>query len=269
MKLEYVPLLKVQRELQGMPRSMERFREYLRTMTGREGGVVEGEADLQIPLGIINPMAREHVTELLDTLLSFDADGLAAAAVAEAESSLALADVQGEFRVSLVVADDLKGGWTNRHASESFLRFGGDGYDRLPRWLKQFWLTGVLWSSEEVSPRKAREAVLTTVHRAAYVCRNGPARTLRARMAQEGAAMAASGCTEPALDPDDLAYTRAVIEPFLDADDPRTTVECLFGDAAAAGLGFTPRGLSPCAGLALALADARQGSSAPNLARDA
>lgn len=37
----------------------------------------------------------------------------------------------------------------------------------------------------------------------------------------------------------------------------RTAIECLFGDAAGATLGFTPRGLSPWAGLALALHDAR------------
>jgi hypothetical protein len=37
----------------------------------------------------------------------------------------------------------------------------------------------------------------------------------------------------------------------------RTCIECLFGDAATRTLGFTPRGLSPWAGLALALHDAR------------
>jgi hypothetical protein len=37
----------------------------------------------------------------------------------------------------------------------------------------------------------------------------------------------------------------------------RTCIECLFGDEAGRTLGFTPRGLSPWAGLALALYDAR------------
>ena len=55
-----------------------------------------------------------------------------------------------------------------------------------------------------------------------------------------------------------LAYTREVIAQFLEADDLRTTVECLFGDVAARSLGFTPRGLSPSAGLALALDGARR-----------
>jgi hypothetical protein len=45
------------------------------------------------------------------------------------------------------------------------------------------------------------------------------------------------------------AVNRALF--YLDADDTRTCIECLFGDAASRTLGFTPRGLSPWAGLAL------------------
>jgi hypothetical protein len=53
---------------------------------------------------------------------------------------------------------------------------------------------------------------------------------------------------------------REVLAPFLDTEDMRTSIECLFGDAAARTLGFTPQGRSQWAGLALALHDAR-----PNL----
>jgi len=71
--------------------------------------------------------------------------------------------------------------------------------------------------------------------------------------------MAMAGCTEPVLDPEDIDYTREVLVPFLDAEDMRTCIECVFGDVAGRTLGFTPRGLSPWAGLALALHDARSG----------
>jgi hypothetical protein len=54
-----------------------------------------------------------------------------------------------------------------------------------------------------------------------------------------------------------VEYTREVISPFLQATDKRTIIECLFGDSAGATLGFTPRGLSLNAGLALALHDAQ------------
>jgi hypothetical protein len=75
-------------------------------------------------------------------------------------------------------------------------------------------------------------------------------------LAQEGHVMAAAGCTSPTLDADDIAYTREVLLPFLDADDMRTAIQCLFGDNAGRTLGFSPLGLSSCAGLALALHDA-------------
>ena len=87
--------------------------------------------------------------------------------------------------------------------------------------------------------------------------RHGPARTLREMLAQEGQVMALAGCSGPTLGAEDIAYTREVLIPYLDAEDMRTCMECLFGDAAARTLGFTPQGLSPRAGLALALHDAR------------
>jgi hypothetical protein len=89
---------------------------------------------------------------------------------------------------------------------------------------------------------------------------HGPARTLREMLVQEGHVLAMAGCTEPKLDEEDIAYTREVIAPHLDATDMPTCIECLFGDAASRTLGFTPRGLSPWAGLALALVDARETS---------
>jgi hypothetical protein len=250
-KLEYVPLFQVQRNLQGLPRDYERFREYLRTIRSPD------EKGLELPsLIAMNPMGKEHVTDLLDALLAMDADGIAARAAAEA--SARLTDTPGDAKITLIIADDLKGGWTNRYANEFTHRFGcGGTTGTLPHWLNDFWITGLLWSSEPASERAVREAILTAAYRAAYVERHGPARTLRQRLAQEGAVMAMAGCSEPILDTEDIAYTREVLIPFLETNAMRTCIECLFGDAAGRTLGFTPRGLSRWAGLALALHDAR------------
>jgi uncharacterized protein YjaZ len=77
-------------------------------------------------------------------------------------------------------------------------------------------------------------------------------------LAQEGFAAAMAGCRAPALDPDDLAYTRDVVAPLLDASDRATAIASLFGDKAARDLGYPPQGLSERAGFALALHEARQ-----------
>jgi hypothetical protein len=202
-------------------------------------------------------MGRDHVTALLDALLALNADDIAARALAEVE--LGEVGDSGVCKVGLVVADDLMGGWTNRYACEFGIRFGftttqADG--SRPKWLKDDWITCVFWSSEAATERAVREAVLTTLHRVEYVWRNGPARVLRDMLAQEGHVMRAAGCEAPPLDAEDIAYTREVLAPHLDAADMRTCIECLFGDEAGRSLGFTPRGLSRWAGLALAFQDA-------------
>ena len=84
MNLHYIPLLQIQRELQGLPLSIDRFRQYLRTMIGPDGNTLELP-----PLGIMNPMGKEHVTVLLDAYLALDADGIATRALAEASAQVA------------------------------------------------------------------------------------------------------------------------------------------------------------------------------------
>ena len=89
MKLDYVPLLRVQRDLHGIPRGPERFRQYLRTLLNDDATDVELP-----PLVLMNPMGKDHVAARLDALLALDADAVAARAAADA--SAALADVPGD-----------------------------------------------------------------------------------------------------------------------------------------------------------------------------
>ena len=110
MKLSFLPLLQIQRDLYAMPRGMDRFNEYIKTMTDPETG------ELALPLVAMNPMGKEHVPALIDQYLALDAEGIAAAAVEAAAAHTPEGD--REYRVGLVVSDDLKGGWTNRWASE-------------------------------------------------------------------------------------------------------------------------------------------------------
>ena len=245
MKLTYVPLLATLRSIYAVPRGPDRFDTYLNTTLKPDRSDVE-----ILPLLIANPMAKEHVTALLDDLLALDADSLGARIAAEAADQLA--DVPGEFPVCLMVADDLKGGWTNRVAYEYDFRVGWGPQG------KRFWgPVGILWSSEPASERVVRESLRTAIYRIAYKTKHGAPATLRDVITQEGHVMAWAGCEGPTLDPEDIEYTREVLVPYLDASDKRTVMECLFGDGPCSTLGFTPRGLSPWAGLAVALHDAR------------
>jgi hypothetical protein len=252
MKVEHVPLLQIQRDLFAMPRNYERFQTYLRTFAAPDGTVALP------PLVAMNPMGKEHNLALLDDYLALGAEAVTARAVEEAAPRVE--HVRGEWKLGLVIVDDLGGGWTNRYATEYTFRFSDSKEpEALPRWLACAWINVPLWTTEPASADGVRQAVLTAIYRIGYIVEHGPARTLRERMEQEGHAMAMAGCAMPALDPDDLEYTRAVLAEHLDATDMRTTIECLWGDAAGKTLGLTPRGLSDGAGLALALHDARRG----------
>jgi len=241
MTLTFVPLLRVQRELYAMPRGMERFREYIKTMTDPHTG------DLALPLVAMNPMGKDHVPALIDDYLALGAEEIAEEAVKQAGAKAPALN----YRVALVVSDDLKGGWTNRWASEYAHRIEGAAIT------KRGWLVGLLWTSEPASAQAVRDAVLTSIYRAEYLQTYAAPITLGEMLDQEGYAMDRAGCTTPQLDDDDLAYTRSVIKPHLGATERATVMACLFGDGAAAALGYPPQGLSDRAGLALALSTAR------------
>jgi hypothetical protein len=243
MTLRFLPLLRVQRELYALPRGMERFREYIRTMVDAETG------DLALPLVAMNPMGKDHVPALIDSYLALDAERVAADAVAEAAPGVQ--DGNAAYQVCLVVSDDLKGGWTNRSTSEFGHRIEGAAMT------KRGWLVGLLWTSEPPSASAVREAVLTSIYRAHYLLSHPAPKTLAEMLAQEGHATARAGCTTPMLEDDDLEYTRGVISPHLQATDRATVIACLYGDPAAHALGYPPQGLSDRAGFALALHDAR------------
>ena len=175
MTLEYMSLLQVQRDLYAMPRDRTRFDAYIRTMTG-------GTHDLELPLSAMNPMGKEHVPALLDMNQAADTDAQVARAVKAHEPGLA--DSPGSFRVCLVIADDLKGGWTNRYTTEFSHRFESRAM------LRRGWVVGLLWTSEPASAAAAVLEVLVSVYRAVWLARHDHPRTLREMLAQEGWAMA-------------------------------------------------------------------------------
>lgn len=276
MSLTFIPLLAQQRDLYRLPRGMDRFRAYLKSMVNATGD------DLEIPpLVAMNPMARDHVPRLLDEYIALAADQAAADTLAAATPQLvALDDDQADccgrspdratpadqrsprpanapapldgYHVSLVVLDDLQGGWTNRHVCEYQFRFGASDRTGERAIKRSRWLTAPLWSSDPASVEAARQSALLTALRANWRHHHGPPKTIRHRLAQEGACLLAAGCTTPTLDLEEIEYTRYVIEPHLEATDMPTTIACFFGDTPAKSLGFPTLGLSTNAGLALA-----------------
>ena len=200
--------------------------------------------DIRLPLSGLNPMGKDHLPRILDDLLAQEADEAAAQAVAQAASELG--DEPGAFKVCLVVSDDLVGGWTNRYTTELGHRFEERPYHR------RGWIVGLLWTSEANTLEQVADEVRQCIFRTAYIGSHGYARTLGDMLRQEAWVLARTGPPAPALDCEDLDYTREVLAPLLDRSDRPTLIAALFGDPAAHQLGYPPLGLSPRAGLALA-----------------
>lgn len=240
MRLEHVELLRLQRDLYDLPRNMERFNQYLRLISDGQGGI------RYPPLIAINPMAREHLNERLDEVLGMGAESIAAEALRYAEPYFSSFD--GDFQHGLAMADDVRGGWTNRYTSEASLRFS------LKPGTTRGWLVTILWVSETPSATRIREEVLGSVYRMVHIQQYGTPKTLRQMMEQEGKAALFAEMT-PHLDEEDLDYSRYVLEPHLDTTSYPVIIAALYGDTAARMLGYEPLGLSERAGFAVALAD--------------
>jgi hypothetical protein len=240
MEITYVPVLATLRDLYAQPRDMARFKRYLHTIT-------QGTDDIVVPIVAANPMAREHVLARVNELLAQGAEEVGAGAAEEAAARLAA--VPDQLKASLVLADDVAGGWTNRYLTEAGARFD----PRVDR--KRNFVSTLLWSSEAPTPAEIRQQVLGDLYRAAFRRRHGAAPTLRAMLVQEGLAARFAG-QRPTLPPEALDRARAAIAPLLDEATYPQQFGALYGDEAAVSVGYAPLGLPSRAGFAVALADA-------------
>lgn len=242
-RVTFLPVLRTLRELYLQPRDMTRFMAYIATLTG-------GTDDVVLPIGVANPMAREQAVARIDELLALGADAIAGAAAETAAARLANVPLDVKIKATLVLVDDVGGGWTNRFTTEASVRFPSRGA------LKRPFASALTWTSEEQpTPEQIRSEVLAVIYRVAHQQRHGLPTTLETMLAQEGLAAAFAGL-QPALPPDDLARARALLT-HLGADPPYPQVfAVLYGDAAAVELGYQPLGLPPRAGFDIAVADA-------------
>ncbi len=247
MEVEFIPTLQVQRELYEKPRDVARFRWYIEQMLGDSDD--GGERDVRLPISAVNPMGKEHCLTAVNALIAIDADGVAAAASRAAAARLPT--VKDCARVFVNLVDDLLGGWTDRIFTEYKGRYGDEQTMRANRARR---LAGVwCWTSEAYAAADIRAMTLDAVYRAAHWQARGATRTLREMLALDRDAARFSGAQEPMLGADDLAYTREVLAPYLDASDQPTCIAALFGDEAARSCGYPPLGLSVRAGQAMAL----------------
>jgi hypothetical protein len=241
----YIPLLEKLLGLYQIPIGPQRFEAYIQLTIGE---ATTSQDVLLPPLVVVNPMAKAHALEHVQTLLELGAEKVAARTLEEVQSQL---DIQNHFKVSLTLLDDLKGGWTNRYLNEA-----ADYFHPAEKLKKSNWLGIPCWTGDTPSLKTIVQSVKSYVFRAVYALEHGDPKTLQEVLKQEGLAMQFAE-TEQWLEPDDLAYSLEVITPHLTSQHYPTQFACLFGDEAAKAVGYPAMGLSSRAGFALALAKER------------
>ena len=242
--LNYVPLLQQQRDLYDTSHSWDRFRRYIQTMTG-------GGDELELPLGLLNPMGKEHVPQYLDALIELDADTIAQRATANARQRLSHVDAR--FNVALVLADDVGGGWTDRHYSEAKHYWQNNGEKN------SGWISVILWTGDKQNIERIKCETLAAIYRALYQQYHGLPNTLKDLLCQEGLAALFAGQNTLDLDSIQLDSIRSFAELHLTSDAFPLLFSFFYGDSAAEKFGYSPLGLPERAGYALALAEALQG----------
>ena len=178
-----------------------------------------------------NPMAGPAALASVRRLIELDAEAIAARHAAEAE---------------LAVVVSSPGLWTDRVATEVELRT-----DPEPPALVRF------WAGEPVEAADVERECAAAVQRVRWSLAHGPARTVDAVLAREGAAYAVAGSPFGPLEAAEATLVGDAVE-LLGASEQRGDIAAvLFGDPAAVALGWTPLGLPWHAGYRWAIARAQ------------
>lgn len=170
MSFQFSPIIDTMLDLYQQPRSIKRFKEYLKILQG------DSKDDMLVPIGNFNPMGKEHVLEKLVELKKLKAEQLIADILSEINKR---SSPIKEIKVSLVLADDLKGAWTNRYTTDFDSKF------KLNALITRGFCTPLFWTSEEYSEELIKKRTLEYCLRTLYWLNASKPITLKEYMDQE------------------------------------------------------------------------------------
>lgn len=231
-----LPVLDTMIDFYKKPPSQARFQDYLNLMSPNRKNVI-------LPIAGYNPMAKDHVLAQLEVLKTLNTEGIMKTVIAKINEKTGLGEP--EFQVALVLADDLKGGWTNRILTDYKSKFD-DGFNQL----KRPFCTPFFWSSEDFTVEKIENRVTEYLWRTVFQVENGFSKTLLHHIQQEAFVKKRMNITETHYEEGDLVqelfdmHKSNTSEPFI--------LAFLYGDGAVEHLGHRPIGASADTGFLMA-----------------
>lgn len=230
MPFTLLPILDTMVELYQKPISNERFQNYLQLLQGNTKG------DMVLPIGAYNPMAKPHLLDKLAELKAFNAEEIIRDVLTSIHQKNNLTKINPQFRVSIAIADDLLGGWTNRFTTDYDSRF------KLNPLVSRHFCVVLFWSSEDYSVNLIRQRVQETVFRTLYWLESPKPVTLSEHFAQELFVAKNTQYASPPLAVD-MTHLKKFYQEHQDTDDYSTIFGFLYGDHTAKQLGFKEHGV--------------------------
>lgn len=232
MQFELLPVLDDMLELYRHPRTFDRFKEFLSMLQGNTKG------DMEKPLGGFNPMAGAAAARKLGELKTLGAETLIQEVLAAWNGAgERISEVGDRFSISLVLSDDLYGGWTNRYTTDYTNRF------LMQALVKRKQAVIVFWTSEPYTPDLIRTRALEHAHRTRYWLEHSRPKTLKEHFCQEKNVSRFAGIRYPEepLDKERLGF---FLREHAGSEDYSVIFNFFYGDAVCRELEYPTFGIS-------------------------
>jgi hypothetical protein len=228
MTFELLPILDVMLDFYQKPRDLGRFQSYLQLLQGDTKG------EMTLPIGGFNPMAKPHVLEKLGALKNLDTEFIMAEIIQNWNEKQLKTPI---FKLSLVLADDAKGGWTNHFTTDFDSKF------KLNPYIVRHFCTLIFWTSEDFTEGGIRERILAAMFRTQYwLIQKQKPKTLRDHVEQE-VFVAKSVFSESGSGNFDCQKLKKYYNENADSEDYALIFNFFYGDAASASVGFKTFGI--------------------------
>lgn len=216
-------------EYYDQPRGFERFKDYLKLLTGGK------DDDVVLPIVTFNPMAKEHVKEKLEQLKELNVEAIISEIAKDIQKEIYDVLPEKKIQVSLALADDLKGGWTNRYTTDYQAKF--NSYSML----KRNFCNVMFWASDTISEELIRVRTKEYLYRTMYQLQRPEPVSLQDHIMQE-AFVAHNAGIKPSVDQQLIDHYKTAFAFNKKITDYPFIFNFLYGDHAARQLGYQPLG---------------------------
>lgn len=234
MQFQLFPILETIEELYSQPISKARFEKYLRKLQGSTKG------DMEVPIMSFNPMAKSHIHQKIAALKALDAEVVMKDTIQKINTSFS--NDERIIQVTLALADDLGGAWTNRYTTDFSSKF------QTRALVKRNFCTPHFWTSENYTEELIIQRTRAYIYRTAYVIQNLPPVTLEAHLAQEIFVQKNSSASLSTVTAKDFENIVEIYEGFQEETDYNLIFNFFYGDAACESLAFPSYGIGDLTG---------------------